>query len=281
MIHTIWPLRTTTSLADRAALWLKSVPGWCNVCARFTRFDTTHENFREHTACGHCDSRNRQRQMAMVLLSETLAGGGEPSWRASLADLPLDTRVWIAEASRALQQGLHTRLGDNCIATEYIDPTLNSGEVRDGVLHVDIQNTHFGDDSLDFILSSDVLEHVPFVDQALRETYRVLKPGGCHIFTAPFYHHRFTTEVRARVASDGGIEHLRKPWYHDDPLRAEGVLVFNVFAPELLCAIEAVGFEARLLRLFSPVHGIYGQNGIVVVARKAVRPDHASDFIFG
>ena len=229
--------------------------------------------------CRKCGSSNRQRQIAAVLLSY-VSHGTFASKFAKINDVPPKTVVWIAETTMALQEALTKRLGENCISTEFLDPSLASGETRDGVLHADIQATHFEDDSLDFILSSDVLEHIPWVSKALQETYRILKPGGCHIFTAPFYHHRFKNEQRAVMQEGGEPEHLRRPWYHGDPLRPEGVLVFTVFAPELLCQLEEVGFEARLCRLYSPFHGIIGNNGIVIVARKMTEPNHAGDIIF-
>ncbi len=283
-MNTLWPLSppsALSSLADRLALALKSMRGYCNVCGRVTVFDTRDENLREHVQCMNCRSTNRQRQIVSVLLAYALGNGRRSPLLASIRDLPAGLVVWNAESARALHESLRSRLGPNHVSSEYIDPDLISGDVRDGVLHVDIQNTHFADDSLDFILTSDVLEHVPFVERALRETYRVLKPGGCHIFTVPFYQHRFTSERRASLGADGVIEHHLRPWYHDDPLRADGVLVYNVFAPELLCEIERIGFEGRLVRLHSPLHGIYGQNGIVLIARKAIPPAHSLDFIFG
>lgn len=42
------------------------------------------------------------------------------------------------------------------------------------------------DDSFDSILCSEVLEHVPTPDQALRELARVLAPGGSLILSVPF-----------------------------------------------------------------------------------------------
>lgn len=160
-------------------------------------------------------------------------------------------------------------------------PLLRSGETRNGILHVDMQATHFGDNSIDFILSSDVMEHVPYPRQALMETCRILRPGGCHIFTAPFYRHRFANETRVRVDDGAVATYLRRPWYHDDPLRAGGALVYTIFAPELLCQLEDMGFEARLYLVCSPLQGILGANGIVIVARKASTPRYARDWVFG
>jgi hypothetical protein len=280
LIESVWPRSGTDSRFDRFALTLRRLPGFCNICGRITLFEVTSPNFREHVPCGHCRSVNRHRQIASVLLSWAVAQGGEPGRFASLKNLPDGLVVWNTEATRALNGGLRDRLGPTCISSEFLDPALPSGTMRDGILHADIQNSHFQDDSIDYILSSDVMEHVPHVEAALADTYRVLRTGGAHIFTAPFYQHRFSTEKRAVMAADGQIRHLLHPWYHDDPVRAEGVLCFNVFAPELLVAIENTGFEAHLLMLHSPFHGILGANGIVVVARKVKTPGHRVDRIF-
>jgi SAM-dependent methyltransferase len=265
---------------DRIALKVGNLPGYCSICGNLTIFKVDHPNFREHVVCERCGSRNRQRQIASLLLAYLFSDGGDPPMFANIREIPSATVIWNAENTRALHERLELRLGNNYISSEYIDPLLKSGEQRNGVLHVDMQNTHFEDNSIDFILSSDVMEHVPMPLKALKETYRILKSGGCHIFTAPFYHHRFTNEKRAVVDEKGAVRYFRQPWYHDDPMCAEGVLVYTIFAPELLCQLEQIGFEARLCVLYSPFHGILGSNGIVIVARKVLEPNYARDFIF-
>ena len=49
----------------------------------------------------------------------------------------------------------------------------------------DIQALSWPDRSFDLVLTSETLEHVPDPRRALRETYRVLRPGGRHVFTVP------------------------------------------------------------------------------------------------
>jgi SAM-dependent methyltransferase len=262
-------------------LRIGSQPGFCNICGNFTIYKVDHPNFREHVVCRVCASRNRQRQIAALLLSYSLNSGEEARFLARIGDIPKAIVVWNTERTRALHERLAVHLGTNYICSEYLDQSLVSGETKDGVLHVDIQNTHFQDSSIDFVLSSDVMEHVPDPMKALRETYRILRPGGCHIFTAPFYHHRFTNETRAVLDESGSLKYFRKPWYHDDPIRPEGVLVYTIFSQELLCQIEQMGFEARLCLLHSPFHGILGSNGLVIVARKATVPNYVRDWIFG
>lgn len=106
---------------------------------------------------------------------------------------------------------------------------IERGSVReDGVVCQDITKLTYADCSLDLIISSDVLEHVPDVGAAFRETYRVLRPGGAHVFTVP---PRAATRQRARI-EPGGIVHLEQPDYHHDPLSSEGILAFWDFGPE-------------------------------------------------
>lgn len=278
MIHSIWPDTARVSRVDQWILRMGVSPGFCNLCGHITMFRVKDPNFREHTQCMRCNGVNRYRQMAAVLLR--LALGDRAGRFSAIRDLPRDLVIWNTETTRALNACLHAHLAENYTASEYIDPDLPSGAEVDGKLHVDMQKTHFPDESLDYILSSDVVEHIPFYLDAMRETYRILRFGGAHVFTAPFYHHRFTVERRALMREDGSLEYLNTPWYHGDPLRPDGVLCFNVFAPELLVELENIGFETELLRLHDPLLGILGNNGFVIVARKTACPSHRKDLIF-
>jgi len=55
----------------------------------------------------------------------------------------------------------------------------------------DIHNLPFGDNSLDAVICLAVLEHVEEPQQAVKEIYRVLKPGGYCFIYVPFlyYYH--------------------------------------------------------------------------------------------
>lgn len=50
---------------------------------------------------------------------------------------------------------------------------------------VDIMDMPFDDKYFDFFLCSHVLEHVENDDRAIKELYRITKPGGCGILIAP------------------------------------------------------------------------------------------------
>jgi len=47
----------------------------------------------------------------------------------------------------------------------------------------DMQELSFADNSFDGLLNNHVLEHIPDDQKAVRECYRVIKPGGFALFT--------------------------------------------------------------------------------------------------
>jgi SAM-dependent methyltransferase len=240
-----------------------AVQGYCNVCGTCTLFRISSSNLREDVVCRHCGSFSRQRQLVAALLS--LLGGEQR--HHDLGALPLETRVWNMEASRALHDALALRLGANHAATEFVRDDLRSGVTVNGVTHADVRRTHFAAGTFDVVLSSDVLEHVPGHREALAEVHRVLRPGGWHVFTAPFSERLWRNEVRAIVNAEGKVEHLLPPVFHGDPLREEGVLVFQIFGLELLQDLEQAGFEARLLHVHDPRLGVLDR-GVVFAGMK-------------
>jgi SAM-dependent methyltransferase len=46
----------------------------------------------------------------------------------------------------------------------------------------------FADGTFATVLSNSVVEHIPDIDATLRETHRVLQPGGIFVFTTPSHH---------------------------------------------------------------------------------------------
>jgi SAM-dependent methyltransferase len=117
------------------------------------------------------------------------------------------------------------------------------GTVRgDGAVCQDITRLTYADASLDLIVSSDVLEHVPDVGAAFRESARVLRPGGVHVFTVPPL---AATSRRAKI-ENGRVVHIASPEYHSDPLDPAGVLAFWDFGPDLAEKFPDTGLDIRV-----------------------------------
>ena len=215
------------------------VPGDCYVCGRSTLFRVSFEyaietpagrrpNWREVLHCRGCGLNNRIRAALHFL-----GGLFGPSPRA---------RIYLTEQVGALYDHLRARHA-GLVGSEYFPAGTPPPAGASGLRHEDLRRLSFPADTFDFVLSFDVLEHVPHHLDALRELHRVLRPGGRMLFSVPFRADRPTNLTRAVVEEDGSITHLHPPEYHGDPLRSEGCLAFHQFGWELLDDLRAVGFR--------------------------------------
>jgi len=230
------------------------------VCGNETEFSNFSENLRESGSCAVCGSSNRQRQMAWMLRRRLyLPPTGELAFCEGFG-------IYNAESSGPL----HTRLARHAgyVCSEYFGDAHQGGTIIDGIRHEDLRQLSFADASFDLVLSSDVLEHMPSPYDAHRDIFRVLKPGGRHIFTVPFNAHAQADDIRARIV-DGRIEYLAEALYHGDPVRPdEGILVWTIFGTQMMQQLEAIGFVATAWNLYEPESGIIGPGNIVFEARK-------------
>lgn len=150
--------------------------------------------------------------------------------------------------------------------SEYL-PEVAGGSQRDGVRSEDVQGLTFADASFDLVTHTEVLEHVPDDTRAFSELHRVLRPGGCMLFTVPLHSGERTIE-RARFR-DGRIEHLLPPMYHRDPLRGgAGILAFRDYGRDIIQRVRAAGFgDAEFYEPPMLAKWTYPRN--VIVTRKS------------
>lgn len=247
--------------AEHAASAGESLAGTCTVCGSDVRFRAFTDNLRESGQCPCCGSSNRQRQMAWMLRRElSMPVGGK-------LFLPRDVSVYNTEANGPLHALLRSYPLYQC--SEYWGDKAKYGATVDGVRNEDLQALSFADASFDVVLSSDVLEHMPDPYGAHREIYRVLKPGGRHIFTVPYGEAMLLDDVRASLV-DGKTVHHAEALYHGDPVRPDaGILVWTIFGLEMLVRLKQVGFDTEWFRLREPAFGIVGPGLDVFIARKA------------
>lgn len=136
------------------------------------------------------------------------------------------------------------------------------GSRKAQIPHQNIMNLTYKTNSLDIILTSDTLEHVPDFEKALRETYRVLKPGGVHIFTVPILMDRKTVH-RASFDRKGLLIQHQEASYHG--AGQPDYLVINEFGFDFIDSLEAVGFMVTIDHVnLNDMH----EPGYVFVARK-------------
>ena len=246
------------------------VEGYCTMCQRATRFRVrfTHSyqrtaegnpipNWREHLVCA-CGFSSRIRAAVQILRQELAPGP--------------DARIYLTERVTGLYQWLRARY-PRLVGTEYLGDRVPPGVEHEGIRNEDLTALTFADGSFDLILSFDVMEHVPDSAAALRECFRCLRPGGILLFGAPFRLDRAENVERARVRSDGTIEHLMPPEYHWQPLTgAHEALCFRNFGWTVLDHMRDAGFaDPRVLLYWSLELGYLGGDQVLLMAS---RPDH-------
>jgi SAM-dependent methyltransferase len=265
MTQARYPISAEPNLGDRATARFGALPMRCPVCGGVAIARGFSENLRETGRCHRCGATNRNRQVALVACRAATEMCERPVRR--LTDLR-DTGlvVYNTEAQGALHDQLVATPGYRC--SEYLGPDHRPGEVVGDTVHEDLMRLSLADASVDLVLSSDVLEHVPDPYRAHGEVLRVLRDRGRHVFTVPFHQHAHLDDVRARSGADGAPELLAEAIYHDDPVRPEGVLVYTIFGLEMLVRLAELGFDTRMYRLWEPWYGIVGPNALVFEAVK-------------
>jgi SAM-dependent methyltransferase len=137
-----------------------------------------------------------------------------------------------------------------------------------GVRNEDLSRQTFPNESLDLVVTQDVMEHVLDPEGAFREIARTLKPGGAHVFTTPIYPDLMTSERRAR-STDGAIEYLAEPEYHGNPIDPAGSLVTMHWGQDIGEIIaRSSGLQTEVYVPVNRERGIEGEFLEVLVSAK-------------
>ena len=144
----------------------------------------------------------------------------------------------------------------NFHGSEYFDSPLRRKRYP-GVPAEDLTALSLANESMHYVLVNDVFEHLPDIGVALREIYRILKPGGTLLSTFPFAFKEDEGLLRARLGESGEVEHLMEPEFHGDPVNKRGVLVFRIPGWHILDDCRAAGFtRPAMIFLCKPSEGI-------------------------
>lgn len=211
----------------------------CFVCGQIQDFliDDGATLFRE-AKCKNCGATIRNSDTSREIL-DFLNTGKECLCDVSGTDLS-EKLILNTCSSGSIHDAL--KKCETYICSEYFE-TVSSGEYLNGVLSVDLMKMPFPDNSLDLIISEDVFEHIYDYEAAFAEIYRVLKPGGAHIFTVPIHDGR-RTERRSG----------KRKVYHEDPNPengGEGTLVFTDWGDDIDDIVASYGFNCVLHRTHS------------------------------
>ncbi|MGE7864652.1 class I SAM-dependent methyltransferase [Bacillus mobilis] len=227
---------------------LKHNHGYCVICEKETIFIEHNDWLRDHYVCSTCHSIPRQRALIHVLNTFF------PKWSS----------YHIHESSPG---GITTQLLiKNCKNYTYSQYFKNHplGQYFQGIRCENLEDMTFPNGSFDLFITQDVFEHVMEPSKAFKEIERVLKPGGAHVFTVPWYHTLTKTLQRARITQEG-IEYMEEPIYHGNPIDENGSLVTfdwgqdmieyiykhaNMYTIVYLQKDRSLGLDAEFLHVF-------------------------------
>lgn len=186
--------RRDAESADYRARWTGDAR-WCPVCERpaagFAEFGRKR---RKNARCPWCHALERHRFAWLYLTQRTDLFEAPPKRMLHFAPEPMFETLFRG------------RLGEGYMTADLLDPKAD--------LQTDIAAIALPDDQFDMVYCSHVLEHVVEDHQAMREIWRVLKPGGWALVSVPIIRDVtledpsvVTPDDRARVF--GHPEHVR------------------------------------------------------------------------
>jgi len=151
---------------------------------------------RKNAKCPSCGSLERHRQMVLIFKSLNLF-----STSASLLHFAPEP---------CLSAYLKKQLGDRYKTTHYNEKSKSD-------YSFDIRNIDCADHLFKYIICSHVLEHIDQDTKAMKELYRVLKPGGIAFIQVPLwpseshptYENSKITDARDRAIHFGQFDHVR------------------------------------------------------------------------
>jgi SAM-dependent methyltransferase len=241
--------------------------GKCPVCSAGkpkqvrTAFVEIGPWLRDNYVCSRCLSIPRERAL-MVVLEDVC-----PAWR--------ELRM---HESSPLHRGLSGRLEAQCgnYESSQFFPGVKSGVIVDGLRCEDLEAMSLETASLDVLITQDVMEHILNPAVALWEMARVLRPGGMHVCTFPWYPWIGQTRTRARREEDGSVLHLLPEQYHASPVSGGRALVTTDWGTDLADRVEEAGMSCEVHHVSQDRHrGLDGEFLNVFVFRKPVKEGYS------
>ena len=228
----------------------------CNICGwRTILFFANLKLPRESLVCPFCHSISRNRHLAKQIMDEAICGLRTINQIKKRADLS----IFDTDHEGPFYKILRKHQGYVC-SFYSLDENTNAPS---GLASQDLTDLTFCSESFDLVITEDVLEHVRDYKRALKEIYRVLKPGGSFAFTVPFL---FNQKTIVRVDTSGEKDvHLLPPEYHIG-WDGRGILAYRTFGTDLMEDLVVLGFKVNVSRDDFPELGIF--DSYVFTAKK-------------
>jgi len=198
------------------------------------KYQIIGSGYRENCTCPRCYAKDRDRLIHLYLEKKTTI------FTQAHRVLHIAPEAWLKELFQSL---------DNIHYTNGVKDAESMGYYYDRrTRDIDITDLEMKDDFYDMIVCNHVLEHIPDDIKAMKEIYRVLKPGGWAILQVPYsevLNHTFEDETIVtkvdRTKFFGQFDHVR------------------IYGKDYVDRLEFVGFKVEK---FNPINEEWGKEYI-------------------
>lgn len=219
---------------------------FCPICSKNRRILVDSINLRESNYCFSCFGNSRYKAMGSIL--KKLIQTRIRYYNTGIIDKNLEKIVNIKENKIPLRKyvencnymdfiiyepdsrgTIHNSLKKfkGYIFSEYF-PNCKKNILINGIQNEDLQDLSYRDSSIDILITQDVFEHIKNPRKAFNEIYRVLKPGGFHVFTTPIH-----TIPETLIDENDNV--LKFPIiYHGDHTNNQGAKVYTNFGKDII-----------------------------------------------
>ena len=213
--------------------------GSCTICGYSGCFEKNNSSFREGYQCPSCNASLRYQGQASAIVS--IYGSDYAFTLQELIDEGQFQSLSIYEAGGAGSfRDLFSGILD--YKNSFYWDGVPLGEIKEGAECQSLEALTYYDDQFDLIISSDILGQVRKPWKAFAEIFRVLKPGGSHVFSVPV-HLPMPSFTKYRVDTTTSEDiHVEVPLYHGDG-RGGKSLVYTDFGTDMIQILEALGNE--------------------------------------
>lgn len=225
----------------------------CNICGhvggtflirKLPYFDWANSfsgdlDLRESLVCENCDSSSRDRMLVWAIRKCLNESGIISAWKENKT-------IRMLESAGRRNHPLYLKQKYEYYNTEYDSEKVQ--QKVDPLKYADFQDLHFEDEHFNFVISSDVFEHIRLYKNALKEIFRVLKKDGKFILQVPYCDGWEKNLIKVKPDGEKDV-FLTTTEYH-----AGNTLVYRIYGNELLKDLKDVGFEVDYILQQIPEH---------------------------
>ena len=236
------PIKITHHIMDNC------YKGTCNICGTEQTFEKAHRSLREGYQCSVCKSSLRYRGQATAIINAFSQKSAKTL--QELCEEPHFQEISIYEPGTIGPFRKHFATFDNYIQS-FFWGDVRPGAYREGIQCQNLEKLTYESERFDLAITSDILEHVRRPFDAFSEIFRILNPGGYHIFSIPITLPGPSKSVyRVDTTGDEDVFLMEKRFHSapsvDGKSRGKS-LVYMDFGRDIVEQLDEIGFKTELL----------------------------------